>query len=214
MHVIGIAAQKGGSGKSTLAAHLAIHAERDASPALLIDMDPQGSLALWHRLREAETPVLARSTATDLPEVLDAAKGHGVKWVILDSAPHAESSIAAVMRASDLVLIPSRPAVFDLGAIEPTLDQARAMRAQSLVILNAVPPRRGFGRTASEIEARAVLASYGATVWDRVITQRAAFASAIAGGLSVDEMEPAGAAAQEVAALWETVQSMMEGSKA
>ena len=66
MHVIGIAAQKGGAGKSTLATHLAIHADRDQSPALLVDMDPQGSLVLWHRLRQADTPVLVKADVRTL----------------------------------------------------------------------------------------------------------------------------------------------------
>lgn len=210
MHVIGIAAQKGGAGKSTLAAHLAIHADRDASPALLVDMDPQGSLSLWHRLRSAETPILAKADMRTLAEVLEAAKEHKVKWCIVDSAPHAESAIAAVMKAADIVIIPSRPATFDLGAIEPTLRQAEAMRANTMVVLNAVPPRRGFGRSTIESEARAVLESYGARVWDRVITQRAAFSSAIAGGMSVDELEPGGAAAQEIGALWQSVKKELE----
>lgn len=212
MYVIGIAAQKGGAGKSTLAAHLAIHADRDQSPALLVDMDPQGSLALWHRLRRAETPILAKADVRTLGEVLEAGRDHKVKWCIVDSAPHAESSIAAVMKAADLVVIPSRPATFDLGAIEPTLRQATAMRTPSLVVLNAVPPRRGFGRTTNETEARAVLNTFDARVWDRIITQRAAFSSAIAGGMSVDELEPGGAAAQEIAALWRTIKTELEGS--
>lgn len=213
MHVIGIAAQKGGAGKSTLATHLAIHADRDQSPALLVDMDPQGSLVLWHRLRKADTPVLVKADVRTLAEVLDAGRDHKVKWCIVDSAPHAESSIAAVMKAADLVLIPSRPATFDLGAIESTLQQAKAMRCRSMVVLNAVPPRRAFGRTTIEIEARAVLDSFEATVWDRVITQRAAFSSAIAGGMSVDELEPNGLAAQEITALWQTIKTELEGSR-
>lgn len=212
MYVIGVAAQKGGSGKSTVAAHLAIHADRDASPALLVDMDPQGSLVLWHRLRQDETPILVKADLRSLGEVLEAARAEKVKWCIVDSAPHAQSDIAAVMKAADLVLIPSRPAAFDLGAIEPTLRQAETMRAKALVVLNAVPPRRGFGRTTIETEARAVLESYGARIWDRVITHRAAFSSAIAGGLSVDEMEPGGAAALEIGALWQTVKTELEGA--
>ncbi|WP_279483949.1 AAA family ATPase [Aureimonas sp. SK2] len=210
MHIIGIAAQKGGAGKSTIAAHLAILADRDASPALLVDTDPQGSLVLWHRLRSAETPILAKAEAKTLPEILEAAKDHKVKWCIVDSAPHAASAISAVMKVADLVLIPSRPSAFDLGAIEPTLRQAEAMRARSLVVLNAVPPRRGFGRTTVEMEARAVLDSYSARVWSGSITQRAAFSSAISGGMSVDELEPGGAAAQEIGALWTTIKDELE----
>lgn len=210
MYVIGIAAQKGGAGKSTLAAHLAIHADRDSSPALLVDTDPQGSLALWHKLRQAETPILAKTDVAGLPEVLQAARDHNVKWCIVDSAPHAASAIAAVMKAADLIIIPSRPATFDLGAIEPTLRQAEAMQSRSMVVLNAVPPRRSFGRTSVENEARAVLDSYGARVWDKVITHRIAYSSAIAGGMAVDELEPGGAASGEIAALWATVKHELE----
>ncbi len=48
MYVIVLASQKGGSGKTTLTGNLAIAAERAGeTPAVLIDTDPQGSLAAW-----------------------------------------------------------------------------------------------------------------------------------------------------------------------
>ena len=46
MNVIVFASRKGGSGKSTLAAHLAAEAHKPSRPVLMIDADPQGSLAL------------------------------------------------------------------------------------------------------------------------------------------------------------------------
>ena len=58
MNVIVFASRKGGTGKSTLAAHLAAHIHRSTRPCLLIDADPQGSLTLWHRLRESGEPPL------------------------------------------------------------------------------------------------------------------------------------------------------------
>ena len=54
MNVVVFASRKGGSGKSTLAAHLAAHAHKPSRPCLMIDADPQGSLALWHKLRTAQ----------------------------------------------------------------------------------------------------------------------------------------------------------------
>lgn len=205
MKVIGVAAQKGGSGKSTLAAHLSVLADREASPALLVDCDPQGSLSLWHRLRSSETPLLAKSDLARLPEILAAARDEKVSWCIVDTAPHAQGAIGAIMKLADLTIIPTRPAVFDLGAIETTLAQAQAAKARSLVVLNAVPPRRMFGRPTIEVEARQVLAGFGATVWDGVISHRANFAHALAGGQAVDEMEPGGSAAQEIGALWSAI---------
>ena len=44
-----------GSGKTTLSGHLAVQAQLSgAGPVCLIDIDPQGSLSLWARQREAD----------------------------------------------------------------------------------------------------------------------------------------------------------------
>src|SRR3954453_16396143 len=87
MHVVAFTSRKGGSGKSTLAAHLSVYADTPDVPALLIDTDPQGSLAFWHDLREAETPVLLRCEARELPDVIEAARRDGVEWVFIDTPP-------------------------------------------------------------------------------------------------------------------------------
>ena len=86
MRVILIASQKGGSGKSTLAAHFGVLADatgKAGRAALLIDADPQGSLAYWHDLREADTPLLARSGGGDENAILADAKASGLKAVLL-----------------------------------------------------------------------------------------------------------------------------------
>jgi len=58
MKTIVFASQKGGSGKTTLAAHLAVAAEMAGDgPCVVIDTDPQASLADWWNVRESETLV-------------------------------------------------------------------------------------------------------------------------------------------------------------
>src|SRR3546814_8630502 len=53
--ILALASQKGGSGKTALSGHLAVQAQRaGAGPVVLIDIDPQGSLADWWNEREAE----------------------------------------------------------------------------------------------------------------------------------------------------------------
>ena len=74
MRVLAMASQKGGSGKTTLSGHLAVQAQRaGAGPVVLIDIDPQGSLADWWNEREAEYPAFAQTTVARLAAALEAA---------------------------------------------------------------------------------------------------------------------------------------------
>ena len=60
MKTVVITSQKGGSGKTTLASYLAVAVEHAGhGPAVVIDTDPQQTLATWWNAREAETPKLA-----------------------------------------------------------------------------------------------------------------------------------------------------------
>src|SRR5258708_35911308 len=54
MNVITVASRKGGAGKTTLTAHLAAFAHSQGHRCLVIDADPQGSLALCNGLRSGQ----------------------------------------------------------------------------------------------------------------------------------------------------------------
>ena len=86
MVVITVASRKGGSGKSTLTAHLAAYANKASRRCLLIDADPQGSLALWHGLRKSGEPLL-RSATRGVDNLIKAAKDAGLEWVFIDTPP-------------------------------------------------------------------------------------------------------------------------------
>ena len=216
MKVIAFTSRKGGSGKSTLCAHLSVYADAPNAPAVLIDTDPQGSLALWHELRQAETPVLVKCEARDLPETIEAAKRDGVGWVFIDTPPHNTADIAAALRVADLAVIPFRPAVFDIAAVAATLEMARAINKPVLPVINSAPPRRGITPAHVVTEAREALFGMGATPWAGQITTRAAFAHALASGQAVGEFEPGSAAASEVSDLWQETRRALgikEGKK-
>ncbi|NEU14939.1 ParA family protein [Methylobacterium sp. BTF04] len=214
MKVIAFTSRKGGSGKSTLAAHLSVYADAPNAPAVLIDCDPQGSLALWHELRQAETPVLVKCEARELADTVEAARRDGVKWVLIDTPPHNTADIAAAMRVADLAVIPFRPAVFDIAAVAATLEMARAIGKPVLPVINSAPPRRGLAAAHVVNEAREALFGMNATPWAGQITTRAAFAHALASGQAVGEFEPGSAAASEVSDLWQATRralGMKEG---
>ena len=102
----------------------------------------------------------------------------------------------AAAKAADLILIPCRPATFDLDAIGTTVDMAKLANIPAVVVLNAVPTR---GTLADE--ARAVVAGYGVLVAPIHMHQRVAYANAVIDGRAVQEYEPNGKAAEEIGRL-------------
>ena len=204
MHTILIAAQKGGAGKSTLAAHFGAMAERDGR-TLLIDADPQGSLAFWYERRAAETPLLVKVGAHEIEETLDVARADGIAWTIIDSPPHNAPLIGSLMSRATVTIIPVRPGPFDLAAVGATLDMARKLKAPVACILNACPPITREAETTIVGEARGVLTDMGAPVLPGQVSQRASFSHALITGQAVTEFEPDGRAAREIDVMWTAV---------
>jgi chromosome partitioning protein len=210
MHVISIAARKGGVGKTTLATHLSVLASTEDSPALLLDTDPQRSLAWWHGLRPNETPRLIECDARELPDIIEAARGEGFRYVLVDTPPHAENSITAAMRIADVVVVPTRPGPFDLAAVAMTLDLARRTGKDPLAVINQSPPKTGRAEPSIVLEARDALENLGAKVAKTAIASRVSMSHAIISGSTVNEYEPGGKAAIEIANLWHEVTQRLE----
>lgn len=210
MQTITIAARKGGVGKTTLATHLSVIAAGPSKPVLLFDTDPQRSLKWWWDMRQGDTPALIECEARELPKILPAAETEGVAYCIVDTPPHAETSIADAMRVANLVLVPTRPGPFDLAAVATTLDLAQRVGKKPLAVINHAPPRTGASEPAIVAEARETLTRMGAAVATAVVSQRVAMSHAIIGGQTVNEFEPNGRAAEEMLALWSEVQTMMK----
>ncbi|WP_456685327.1 hypothetical protein [Bradyrhizobium sp. P5_C11_2] len=103
-------------------------------------------------------------------------------YSIIDTPPHAETSIADAMRVADLVLVPTRPGPFDLAAVATTLDLAQRVGKKPLAVINHAPPRTGSAEPAIVSEARETLTRMGAAVATAVVSQRVAMSHAIIGG--------------------------------
>jgi chromosome partitioning protein len=198
--VITIAQQKGGAGKTTLAAHLAL-AWASTRRVAVIDIDPQGSLAAWFRLRRERADMLgpgfevAAITGWRVPaEVERQARSHDV--VLIDSAPHAETEARLAVRASSLVLVPVQPSPMDVWATRATLELARQERVPALIVMNRVPSRANLTQAMA-----AKLAELGAPVARTQVGNRVALASALAEGQGILEADPDSRAAAEISAL-------------
>src|SRR5712692_11553147 len=122
MKTVAIISQKGGSGKTTIAVHLAVCAERARKRAAIIDLDPQASALEWHSRRKPPTPEVITATPEQLSVLLTQAKTNGADFTIIDTAPHSDRAATMAAELADLVLIPCRPAAFDIAAIGTTLN--------------------------------------------------------------------------------------------
>ncbi|AVT82988.1 ParA family protein [Rhodopseudomonas palustris] len=205
MNVIVFASRKGGSGKSTLAAHLAAQVHKASRPCLLIDADPQGSLTLWHKLRGTNEPPL-RTATRSITDIVAAAKRDGIEWIFVDTPPNLSAVVDDAIRNATMVIIPARPGVFDVNAVQDTIQTCRSHRKPYAVVLNGAPALRDEVESRIVTIARDALAKFKAPVWGGQITNRADLLMALGEGQGAREYAAEGRAAYEINRLWAAIE--------
>jgi chromosome partitioning protein len=196
VRTIAIISQKGGAGKTTLSVHLAVAAQQAGYRVAVIDLDPQATARKWGDKRGAD-PEVVGDHAERLPQLIEAAKTNAADLLVIDTAPNADRASLAAARAADLILIPCRPAAFDLEAIEATSDLAIIARRPAWVLLNSAPIRSAITE-----EAGRGLETNGRKVCPHVMHTRVAYSHSVIDGRTALEFEPDGKAADEVRAVF------------
>lgn len=200
MYVIAVSSQKGGSGKTTIAAHLAVRADAAGQgPVVLIDTDPQGSLAEWWQARTNDSPALATVKPEELAANLAELRSYGTAIAIIDTPPALTGSIEQVIAMADLILIPVRPSPHDLRAAGGTVELARKAGKPFMFIVNSASPRASI-----TAQAVAALSEHG-RVAPVILYQRTEYAASMIDGRTVTETAGSGRSAQEIAELWQCV---------
>jgi chromosome partitioning protein len=208
--VITIAQQKGGAGKTTVAAHLAVAMQQKGRRVAVVDIDPQGSLGYWHRVREQRfgegyTGLTFASVSgwRVASEVARLRKNHD--YIVIDSPPHTETEARTAIRAADMIIVPVQPSPTDLWATKATLDLAKAERIPVKILLNRVPPN---SRLTSAIAGDLPMLA------DTTFGNRVIFAASLMEGRTCTELEPNCPASMEVKALVKEVLKQMEREEA
>ena len=186
--VITIAQQKGGAGKTTLVVHLAIAMAQRGLKIALIDIDPQGSLGHWHKIREKRMGEgytgLHFSTISGWrvgTEVSKLRRAYDV--IIIDSPPHVETEARSAIRAADL-------------ATQATINFALSEKIPVRTVMNRVNPASKLLATIKAELPELANSSLG---------NRVTFASSLLEGKGVTEIEPRSAASLEIKALTEEI---------
>jgi len=100
------------------------------------------------------------------------------------------------------VVIPCRPATFDIAAISATLDLCRLANKQAAVVINSAPIRSRVVQEAIE-----AIQEKGGIVSPVIIRQRVAYQHCLIDGRTAGEFEPGGAAAKEITDLLANLQT-------
>jgi chromosome partitioning protein len=209
MRTIALITQKGGSGKSTLSASLAVAAQAAKERVFLIDMDPQKSLTTWAQNRKDENLGVQAITAGKLPAVLATLAEGQVSLVIIDTPASLSAASEAAMRATDLILIPVRPTVFDIWSSEATRRRAHELDKECVFVLNQCPIVPGNRRVQEGVNALEAMGG----ILQPLISSRVDYQEAIRRGLGPTEVNPSGAAAEEIRQLWQSLRRRLARAK-
>jgi chromosome partitioning protein len=201
MRTIAFVTQKGGSGKSTLASSLAVAAQEMREKVGVVDMDPQGSMMHWLKTRGSDDIEVVASGGARLPGVLAGLKEKGCTLAIIDTPGAEGPASAAAMETADLNIIPSRPSMFDLRASANTRAALTAVGGEFVFLLNQCPAAQQTARVRDGMET---LEEMGGLISPLVLL-RVDYQEAARHGLGVTELNPQGAAAEEMRALWVSI---------
>jgi chromosome partitioning protein len=210
MNVITVASRGVGTGKTTLTARLAAVAQAQGRRCLVIDADPQGSLALCNLSDEGVPPIVTAERG--LGRVLMMATGNGYGWVFIDTSSTMWVAAQEAIRAATLVVIPARPGFRELAAVRETVNLASSHNKPYAVVFNAAPPKRGDKEALMVRESRTFLDKYGIPVWSGQISHRADTALALAA--DAGEPNAASLVAAEITRLWTAIELSVDAVNA
>jgi chromosome partitioning protein len=196
--IIAVLNQKGGVGKTTLSVNLAAALALAGQRVLLIDADPQGSALDWQAARKGESlfPVVGMAKPTLHKDVPDLAGGYD--HVVIDGPPRVNDLAKSAILAADRVLIPVQPSPYDVWAADEIVKLIQEVALYKDGLRSVFVVTRKIGNTAIGRDVATALKEYPFPLAATAIGQRVIFAESAAGGLSVLEAEPKGAAAKEV----------------
>ena len=198
MKTLVIASQKGGVAKTTTTTEMAIAATDAGLAVAIIDTDPQATSCFWAEARGRADIAVSAVFPALIPSRLKALELAGCDLAIIDTPAVSKDTASAAIRHADFVLIPTRPAAFDLKSMMETIEQAQSLGKPYAIMLTMCAPHHGPELTAT----LARMADLHHEICPVLIHQYVAYPRAQKHGLSVQELDPDGKAAAEMRQLY------------
>lgn len=201
MKVLCVGSPKGGVGKSTIAVNIAASISKRGGKVLLVDTDDkQASSLVWRSFRPTDdisaVKMVTNTIHKDLQNI-----GVGYDVVVIDSGGKDDKVFRSAMFASDILLIPVLPSVFDVCAAEDAVellkeaDAHRNIPIKAYFLLNQIKETAKVGK-----ETRDKLAELETYVplLQHKIHDYTAYKNCLNKGFGVVDMKDAGKAAGEI----------------
>lgn len=196
MRVVSTLHSKGGVGKSCLAINIARDLQLRGLDVCILDTDKQSTASNWQAsgdteelpaVYSVEKPSALEKNIRDLEGAFDVA--------VIDGGAHLQKMHAAIVKASDLVMIPTQPAPADIWPLRTIVEliEARQEVAGSPQAAFVISRRKARTRLSKVVEE--TLEPFDLPVWEGT-GDRVAYAEAIGNGTSAIESGDEKAAAE------------------
>jgi chromosome partitioning protein len=195
MHVFSTVHSKGGCGKSTLAINVARDLQLRGLDVCILDTDKQSTAQNWRASGEnGLLPVFGVDKASNLESTVDELEG-AFDVAAVDGGAHLQEIHAAIIKVSDLVLIPVQPSPGDIWPAETIVELVRTRQQiadspEAAFVINRRKHGTRLGKATEE-----ALEQFGLPVWDGTF-DRVSYAEALGQGISVIESSDKKAAAE------------------
>jgi chromosome partitioning protein len=208
-HVVAVIAEKGGVGKTTVSLSLAVAAMQAGYKVAVFDLDPQATAAQWTDRREAEFPWVVATPSIRLDAVLDNARKQGVNFVVIDTPPHAGSDAVEAVRRADIVIVPMEPHLYTIETLPKLGDILKLAGDQPALFVVSKAATQGK----EGMDAATYIKEKGYNVCPVTLHLRAAHRHAGNLGLTAQEYEPKGKAAEESQQLYMYTIKLLTGKE-
>lgn len=198
--IIAVMSAKGGTGKSTITLNLAGILCSLKKKVLVVDADPQGSIAQWAEKTAQKNPeVFVETSPADNKKLKKIAKKY--EYVLFDSPPTFRKRLRAVMSLADILIVPVCPGMADFWSTEKMLEvffeeKKKNSKLDARLLISRVDRRTRQGR-----EFREQLENLSIPIFLTEIPQRAIFNEVWFRYATIDTLQPRGVGAKEFRSL-------------
>lgn len=210
--IIAVAHQKGGVGKSTLALNLTSFFTRSGAKSAVVDADAQGSISnLVQSFGEnnayGTVQLIERKS---FQSFTDLTKLSQYDVLVLDTPPYLSANLNEIFHVADFVLVPTKPAVFDMFAIEGTMELIEQAKKIKTTLKTGVVINMSATGSKHVEEIRTYLTNKGILVLKTEIAKRVEFERCL---LYTDSIfgSPDEKAKEEISKLGNEIIALIEG---